>query len=160
MTTHHVLDKDALRSLLATIKDTSWSWQESDVPALAARFGWSKPRIVAGSGAFVDPGHGLGSKAYRMSFGDAGRVNIITLRISSKVAEDDAAGQVFLSDVFADAAAVAAEILGPPTARTPGKRPEIRWRGEESTLILTQLSVAVQLSWASNEYQDYWDALD
>ena len=160
MTTHRALDKDALRALLSTIKNTSWSWQEQDVPALAARFGWADMEVIPGQGAVVDPGHGLGSKAYRLAFDRDGRVNKITMRISSKAGQGDPAGQLFLSDVFTDTAAVATEILGTPTARTPGSQPEIRWRGEESTPILKQLPLSVVLTWASNEFQDYWDALD
>lgn len=159
MTAHQTLDSDALRTLLSGIKDTSWSWREQDVPALAARFGWDALELIPGTGAVVDPGYGLGNKAYRMTF-DNGDVHKITMRISSKAAKDDAAGQVFLGDVFADTAAMATEILGAPTARTPGARPEIRWRGKESTLILKQLGIGVTLSWASNGWQDHWDALD
>lgn len=159
MTAHQALDSDALRSLLSGVRDTSWSWREQEVPALAARFGWDSLELMPGLGAVVDPGYGLGSNAYRMTFDD-GDVHTITMRISSKAGKDDAAGQLFLSDVFADTAAVATEIIGAPTARIPGSRPEVRWRGEESTLILKQLGVGVTLSWASNAWQDHWDALD
>jgi hypothetical protein len=160
VTTHQALDKDALRALLSTIRSTSWSWQEQEVPALVDRFGWTDILLRAGRGALIDPGHELGDKPYRMSFDGSGKVNIITMRISSVEDEDDPEGQLFLGDVFADAAAVATEILGTATVRTPGSQPEIRWRGEESTLILYQLSISVELTWASNEYQDHWDELD
>ena len=141
MTARAALDKDALRSLLTTIRDTSWSWREADVPALAARFGWDSIELMPDLGAVVDPGHGLGSKAFRLAF------------------DNYADGQVFLSDVFADALAVATEVLGAPTSRKPGARPEARWRGDQATLILTTMSVGVTLTWASTAFQDHWDTL-
>ena len=158
MTARAALDKDALRSLLTTIRDTSWSWREADVPALAARFGWDSIELMPDLGAVVDPGHGLGSKAFRLAF-DKGQVDRITMRISSLVGKNDADGQVFLSDVFADALAVATEVLGAPTSRKPGARPEARWRGDQATLILTTMSVGVTLTWASTAFQDHWDTL-
>jgi hypothetical protein len=160
MTGHRALDEAALRTLLSAIEGTSWSWREQDLSGLATRFGWDGIRILPGRGAFVDPGHGIGYRAYRLSFDGAGRVNIITMRISSKVDEDDAMGQLFLADVFADALVVATGIMGAPTARIPGSAPEVRWRGAESTLILEMLSICVELVWASNAYQDHWDSLD
>lgn len=58
---------------------------------LAARLGWEIVELDPGYGADVDPGHGLGSKAYGFSFRD-GRVSDLTLQITSPVRKDDAAG--------------------------------------------------------------------
>lgn len=49
--------------------------------------------------------------------------------ISSMAGKDDAAGQIFLGDVFAETAEVATEILGAPTVRILGSRPQSRSAG-------------------------------
>lgn len=158
MTACSALDKDALRSLLTTVRDTVWSWEEADVPALAGRFGWDDIELLPDLGAVVDPGYGIGSPAIRLSF-DKGRVDRITMRISSKVEEGDDAGQLFLADVFSDAVAVGSGVLGETTSRRIGALPEVRWRGTETTIVLKALSMSVVVTWSTNAFQDHWDSL-
>ncbi len=158
MTAHHALDTDAQRALFTALRDTSWSWKEADVPAVTAGLGWEIAKLSPTFSATVDPGHGLGSRAYRFSFRD-GRVSDVTLRISSMVEEDDPAGQLFLSDVFAGARTVGTEVLGAPTGTTPGKQPQVRWRGDEATVILQSLPTVVTVFWRYNERQDELDRI-
>ncbi|OJF15815.1 DUF6301 family protein [Couchioplanes caeruleus] len=157
MTAHRSLDKDALRSLLSGLRDTSWSWREADVPALAAGLGWHLGEVVTGTGAVADPGHGLGRKAVRFAFDD-GQVRRITMRITSIIDEDDQTDQAFLREVCQQAAALGAEVLGEPTTGPAGGG-QVRWRGEQATLVLQVPAVAVTLVWSTNAFQDHWDAL-
>jgi hypothetical protein len=158
VTAHRSLDKDALRSLLTGLRETSWSWREADVPALTTRFGWELAETVPGVGAMADPGHGLGKKAVRFAFND-GEVRRITIRITSILDEEDPADQVFLRDVRQQAAALGAEILGEPTSGQPIDDGQVRWRGEQATLVLQRYATAVTLVWSTNAFQDHWDAL-
>ena len=158
MTAYHALDSDAQRTLLTALRDTSWSWKEADVPAVIARLGWEIAKLSPTFSATVDPGHGLGPRAYRFSFRD-GRVSDVTLRISEMVEEDDSAGQLFLGDVFAGAKAVGTEVLGAPAGITPGKQPQVRWRGAEATIILQSLPTVVTVFWRYNERQDELDRI-
>jgi hypothetical protein len=157
MAAYRTLGEDATRSLLTALRDTSWSWSEPGFPALAARLGWRVVEQDAGYGACVDPGHGLGARSWRVSFHD-GRVTEATLRIAA-VPEEDLAGQLFLSDVFAGACAVGAEILGPPTGKSPGAMPQMRWRTTATTIIVQMLSTAVTVFWRPNPVQDELDRI-
>lgn len=158
MTDHHALDSDAQRTLLTALRDTSWSWKEADVPTVATRLGWEIVTLSPTFSATVDPGHGLGRRAFRFSFRD-GRVSDVTVRISSMVETNDPAGQLFLSDVFAGARTVGIEVLGAPTSTTPGRQPQFRWRGDEATIILQSLPTVVTVFWRYNERQDELDRI-
>jgi hypothetical protein len=157
MTEYRTLGEDDFRALLAALRDTSWSWREPDVPALAARLGWHTMQLLPGLGAFVDPGHGLGSEAFRMPF-NRGEIQRVTMEITSSVDEKDPADQAFLSGAFEDALTTATEVLGAPTTPPAGSGQEARWRGAEATLILSNLAVVVTLEWTPNAFQDTWDA--
>lgn len=74
MTAYHALDRDAQGKLLTALRDTSWSWKEVDVPAVVTRLDWEIAKLTPTFSATVDPGHGLGDRAYRFSFRD-GRVS-------------------------------------------------------------------------------------
>jgi len=159
VTAHVTLDKDALRSLLTAVRDTSWSWTEDEVPALAERFGWTLVEVLPGMGAVADAGHGLGAKAFRLNFDQSG-VWQVSMRITSRVAEKDPADQAFLEEVFAGVQEVGADVFGSPATPYPSTVPQVRWRGEQSTLAVRNLKVAVTLTWASNASQDAVDAAD
>ena len=159
MTAQVTLDKDALRSLLTTVRDTSWSWTEDDVPVLAERFGWTLVQVLPGMGAVADAGYGLGAKAFRLNF-DQGKVWRVSMRISSRVAEDDAADQALLEEVFAGVQELGAEVFGRPATPYASSVPQVRWRGEQTTLVVRNLRVAVTMTWATNAYQDAADAAD
>jgi hypothetical protein len=159
VTAHVTLDKDALRSLLTAVRDTSWSWTEDEVPALAERFGWTLVEVLPGMGAVADPGHGLGAKAVRLNF-DQGGVWKISMRITSRVDEDDPADQAFLEEVFAGVQEVGADVFSRPATPYGSTFAQVRWRGEQTTLSVTNLDVAVGLTWAPNASQDAVDAAD
>lgn len=159
MTAHVTPDNDALRSLLTAVRDTSWSWTEDEVPVLAERFGWTLVEVIPGAGAVADPGYGLGPKAFRLNF-DKGKVRQVSMRVSSRVAEDDAAGQAFLNEVFASVQECGAEVFGRPATPYAATVPQVRWRDEQTTLAVRNLRVAVTLTWATNVYQDAADAAD
>lgn len=158
LATYHALDSDAQRTLLTILRDTSWSWKESEVPALTARLGWEIAELSPTFAATVDPGHGLGDRAYRFSFRD-GRVSDVTLRVTSQVPKNDPTGQLFLSDVFTAVHTVATEVLGAPTGQRIGELPQLRWRGDQTTIIVQLLSSIVTVFWRYNERQDELDRI-
>ena len=158
MAGYQTLGEDGTRSLLTALRDTSWSWTEPGFPVLAARLGWAVVEQDAGYGACVDPGHGLGARAWRVTFQD-GLVTDVTLRIATAEPVEDTAGQLFLSDVFAGAVAAGAELLGPPAGRRAGALPQVRWRWAGTTIIVQLLSEAVTVFWRANEVQDELDRI-
>jgi hypothetical protein len=153
------LDTDALRSLLTAVRDTSWSWTEDGVPALAERLGWALVEVLPGLGAVADAGYGLGAKAFRLNF-DEGAVWKVTMRISSRVAEHDPADQALLEGVFAAVREVGAEVFGRPASPFAGTVPQVRWRGARTTLAVRNPGVAVALTWMTNAQQDVIDAIE
>jgi hypothetical protein len=159
VTAHRTLDKDALRSLLTAVRDTSWSWTEDEVPALAERFGWTLVEVLPGMGAVADPGHGLGAKACRLNF-DQGKVWQVTMRITSRVAEKEPADQSFLEEVFDRVQELGADVFDRPATPYAATVPQVRWRGEQTTLAVRNLKVAVTLTWAPNASQDAVDSAD
>jgi hypothetical protein len=159
VTAHVTLDKDALRSLLTAVRDTSWSWTEDEVPGLAERLGWRLVEVLPGLGAVADAGLGLGAKAFRLNF-DRNGVWKVSMRITSVVDEDDPADQAFLEEVFALVQEVGADVFGRPATPFASSVPQARWRGEQTTLSVQNLAVAVTLTWAPNASQDAVDALD
>jgi hypothetical protein len=74
---------------------------------------------------------------------------------------DDAAGRAQAHDAFARMVAALTGALGEPTARIPGEVPEIRWAGAETTLVLRDPSVVVELSLMANSWlADYDKVID
>ncbi|MGV9334945.1 DUF6301 family protein [Nocardia sp. NPDC003726] len=55
------------------------------------------------------------------------------------MAPDDVAGRAAVHAAFSDIAAALTALLGAPTAEIVDSIPEIRWTGEETTLLLTDL---------------------
>ena len=159
VTDYPVYPAESLRALLTAVRDTSWSWTPSEVPAVAQRLGWTLRAELPDGSAFAEAGFGLDDKAFRVSVTD-GAVWQVVMGITGHAGRDDDAGQLFLSDAFVDALAVATEVLGEPSARDFGSVPWVRWRGPENTVRLERYSSEVGFVWVSNAEQDRSDALD
>jgi hypothetical protein len=153
-----MIDHDALRSLVTAIRDASWTWRPDAVEDLCRRMGWKLVEDVDDRGGFADAGWGLGGDDVAMAFRD-GHVDDITMRITQIVREAGAERDRFLGDAFADAVAVATSVLGEPTARELGDQPAARWRMADSTLVVGRYKSSVKVTWASNRFQDRWDAV-
>lgn len=140
MTEWHTPSATELADLATRLRDLDWSWELSEVPELAAEFGW---RVVANNPNWVmlDTGLGVGSGKVHGEDGNAVRIET---RLTDFV-EEDAAGTARLRMAFAEMTGALTEALGAPTARIPGRWPQIRWAGPAQTVVLTQSPVSVVL---------------
>ncbi|OJF14975.1 DUF6301 family protein [Couchioplanes caeruleus] len=156
MTAWRTIDDDALRSLAAGIGDTRWSWRPDGVPELCRRLGWDLLEVIDGKGAVSEAGWNLGGEEIELAF-RGGHVDDITMQITQLVRQAGPDRDRFMGDAFADAVATVAAALGEPTGRQQSEPPTVRWRLEDSTVLIRNLEVDVTLTWASNRFQDEWD---
>ncbi len=158
MTAWRMIDHDVLRTLVAAIKETSWSWRPEAVEDLCRRMGWKLVEDIDDRGGFADAGWNLGGDDVAMAFRD-GYVDDITMRITQLVREAGPDRDRFLGDAFADAVAIVTSVLGEPTGRDLAESPSVRWRMADSTVLVGRFKSSVKLTWASNRFQDRWDAV-
>lgn len=93
-----------------------------------------------------------------MSFTDDA-VDLIMMRLTDVAPGDDPDAQSFLQDTFTRLVRAITTHVGEPTGRRLGGQPEVRWRRAHTTILLENVCVAINLTWATNRWQDYWDAL-
>ena len=158
MTAWRTIDHDVLRNLVAAINETLWSWRPEAVEELCRRTGWKLVADIDDRGGFADAGWDLGGDDVAMAFRD-GYVDDITMRITQLVREAGPDRDRFLGDAFADAVAVVTSVLGQPTGRDLADSPTVRWRMADSTIRVGRFTSSVKLTWASNRFQDRWDAV-
>ncbi|MFC7531720.1 DUF6301 family protein [Actinoplanes sp. GCM10030250] len=159
MTTWLQGSSEALRSLMAGVRDTKWSWQTSDVEDLCRRMGWTLLEVTKRGSAFADAGLGVPGDQVRMLASD-GHVDDISIRITQTVSDGGPERDRFIADAFAGAVAKGVAALGEPTDRQHTEPPTVRWRLDESTVLVKNLEVAVTVTWASNRFQDDWDRIE
>ncbi len=158
MTTWRRIDDGTLHRLLSTLAQQAWTWTAGDVPALARQLGWHILETLDGKGAVADAGWNVGDEEIELAY-TSDRVNDITMRLTDTAPTKQPAAQQFLSDTFTAVKTTATGVLGTPTTDTLGKRPQARWRGPETTLVLEHAGAAINLTWANNQFQDRWDQL-
>ncbi|MEU8239042.1 DUF6301 family protein [Actinoplanes missouriensis] len=148
---------EAMRSVMAGMRDTPWSWREADVGDLCRRMGWTLQEVVDGSIAIADAGLEVPGHQVQFLFREGG-VDDIRVRLTQSVHDEVTGRDRFIGDAFADAAAEGVTVLGEPTARQHTKPPTVRWRLDEtSTVLVENVGSVVTVTWASNRFQDEWD---
>jgi hypothetical protein len=145
MTEWRALTDDEIVDLATRLQSFEWSWRLENAPDVAAAFGWeiamAEPKFV-----MFDATFGLNSAAI---IGWDGRADYITVEVTGG-GRDESAGQAQTRDAFVRMSAALTGALGDPTTRKPGKSPEIRWGGTETTLVLKKLKAAVDLTLLTN----------
>jgi len=126
------IDRNTFQHLLADLRDTTWAWTTADVPTTSNRLGWTVLDTFEDKGAVAQADWIVGDRPIELAY-DGSRVDDSTMLMTAIVPKKDTDAQTFLDDVFADLHTLTTEILGPPTARKPGPRPEARWRGPDAT---------------------------
>jgi hypothetical protein len=149
---------EALRSLLAGMKDDRWSWRTDDVDDLCRRRGWTLHEVLEGEAASGEAGLGVARNEVIMMFRD-GLVEYIDFQVTDIVRDGGADRARFIQDVFADTVADGTAALGEPTDRQRTEPPTVRWRLDDSTVLVKDLESAVKVTWASNRFQDEWDRI-
>jgi hypothetical protein len=158
MTTWRRASSEQLRSLMSGIRDTRWSWRPEDVDDLCRRMGWTLGEVVDGMGGVADAGLDLSRREVLIGFRD-GRVGDFTIYVTQNVGAGVEGRDRFIADVFADAADEGIAVLGEPAARQHTEPPAVRWRLDDATVLVENLAVAVSVTWATNVWQDRWDAI-
>ncbi|GIL31586.1 DUF6301 family protein [Actinocatenispora comari] len=152
------LNADELRQLVGIWAPDSFDWSEGSLETLAAAAGWRVQERIPDSIRYVT-GLPLQPGTADVVL-DGSTVNRIRLRITNRIDPADPGGVDRLRDAFVDATEHIGRLLGEPTRRVPGERPEIRWRTAGCTLVLERLTVSLMLAFVRNEYQDLWDRID
>ncbi|WP_194834069.1 DUF6301 family protein [Nocardia sp. XZ_19_369] len=147
MTEWRALTDAEIVELATRLRSLTWPSPLDDVPQLAATFGWkvitARPEWV-----MLDAGFGLSSGKVQ---GRDGLAMELMIRVTDFVAED-AAGRTRILDEFVRTTTALTGALGEPTTRIPGSSPELRWAGEQSSLVLRDLEVSVQLALVANSW--------
>ncbi|MFC5745152.1 DUF6301 family protein [Actinomadura rugatobispora] len=135
------------------LRDLEWPRDRADVDKIADVFGW---RVESRRETVARLGTRFGRATGRFTF-EEGRAVRVTAAVSSFVDEESAEERARLQDAFAGMTAAVSGALGEPTRRLPGGNPEVRWRGERSTVSLHRLSRIVNIALATNEHVDEHD---
>ncbi|QBS42954.1 DUF6301 family protein [Nocardia sp. CS682] len=147
MTEWRALTDAEIVELATRLRSLTWPSPLDDVPQLAATFGWkvitARPEWV-----MLDAGFGLSSGKVQ---GRDGLAMELMVRVTDFVAED-AAGKTRILDEFVRITTALTGAIGEPTTRIPGASPEIRWAGEQSSLVLRDLAVSVELALVANSW--------
>jgi hypothetical protein len=149
-----VVPAEVLAGLAGRLAALRWPCPAAEAGAVLTGLGWTVDS-VSEFGAVARTGLPFGQgNAYLQVDGD--HTVDLTLEVSDEFGPE-ADELLALRDAFARAAAAVGRALGEPTGRRPGGSPEVRWRGDSSTVLLGTPAGAVQLQLASNDYLDDMD---
>ncbi|NKY27762.1 DUF6301 family protein [Nocardia gamkensis] len=147
------MDDSDVVGLALKLRSLVWSWRMENLMRLVVVFGWRDPIIQSSDWIRFDSGLGPGSCDVIAKDGAAERIEIAL----STLAADDAAGRAAVHDAFNRASAALAGALGAPATEVAGSIPEIRWGGDETTLLLTDLGVMIRLRLVTNSWLAFHD---
>ncbi len=156
--TWRALDAAAVADLMTKLRECRWDWSTAELPQLAGRLGWTISVTVEGKGAFADTPWNLGDRTVRFTFKND-HVDLVRVRLTDQVMPETSQSREFMQDTFAALVQVGSDTLGEPTGRILGDNPQVRWRGEDTTIAVMNTGVAVSLTWATNDDQDHWDQI-
>ena len=150
------IDRSTARDLLTTLSQLRWSWSVEELPQVMERLDWHVVAQIEGRGAVADAPWNVGEQAIDIGL-EGHRVDTVTIGLSEVLLPETTGSRAFTQDRFVDIVAVGSHVLGPSTSRVLGEYPNVRWRGSETTITVTNLWSSVALVWATNEAQDRWD---
>ncbi|CAM4389948.1 DUF6301 domain-containing protein [Nocardia ninae] len=139
--------------LATTLRSLVWSWRMDDLMSLLVVFPWHDPIIESPDWARFDAGLGAGTCDVLGRNKDAERIEVAVTTLSA----DNTAGRDEVRKTFDHMTAVLTGPLGEPSQRIADAIPEIRWTGEETTLLLTDLSLMVRLCLVTNTWLVEYD---
>lgn len=145
------IDQPTLERVVRTIRDTEWSWDRAGFQELARRLELT-PLVDKETGGVYDAPWPSRGRAVQITYHPEHGINDFAITLATAVGLPDTPPE-FLVDVFAMGVRTLTGILGEPTRRTPGERPEARWDGERQTVSVKRLKASVTLFWAGNEWQ-------
>ncbi|MCC3332978.1 DUF6301 family protein [Nocardia abscessus] len=143
-------------TLARQLQSLVWSWRMDNLMRLLVVFDWRDPIIQSSDWVRFDNGLGPGSCDVMGNGGHAERIEIAL----TTLAPDDAAGRAAVHEAFSEAAAALTAAIGAPTAEIVDSIPEIRWSGEETTLLLTDLGLMVRLCLVTNTWLAHYDEVN
>ncbi|MGY5207574.1 DUF6301 family protein [Nocardia gipuzkoensis] len=148
-----VMGNSDIADLALHLRSLVWSWRMENLMHLLAEFDWRDPIIQSSDWVRFDNGLGPGSCDVIGNGGHAERIEIAL----TTLAPDEAAGRAAVHEAFGEAAAGLTATIGQPTAEIVDSIPEIRWTGEETTLLLTDLGLMVRLCLVTNTWLAHCD---
>ncbi|WP_225725496.1 MULTISPECIES: DUF6301 family protein [unclassified Nocardia] len=134
--------------LARRLRSLVWSWRMDDLIRLLAVFGWRHPAAESADHVWFDAGFGSGSCDLYGCNGDAERIEIAV----TALAADDESGRSDVRAAFERMAAALIRECGQPSGQVVDVIPEVWWAGEETALLLTDLSVMVRLCLVTNAW--------
>jgi hypothetical protein len=154
MTERRVLSDQEISELVTRLRSLKWSWSPDEVERVVTDLGWTiMGRAFENYVLTTEFGTATGDVDVDLSH----RVVRISTTVSTPVSAETVEGRAFTQDAFARVVAAVTRALGEPTQRVPGKSPEVRWRGAESTIAVQRVSVQVNVYLATNEWVDEFD---
>jgi hypothetical protein len=156
--TLRVIDPASATELLKGLRQYRWSWRSDDFHQIADQLGWTDFEIINGKGAFATTPAGLGGRELEALIRD-GRVETIKIRVADRAPKKSNESLIFMHESWSSLVALATDLFGKPTRLKHGQNPDAQWRGEESTIGLQNVKIAVVLNWANNAFQDGWNSL-
>ena len=154
MTERRVLSDQEISELVTRLRSLKWSWSPDEVERVVTDFGWTiMGRALENYVLTTEFGMATGT----VEVGRSGRVVRINTAASTRISAATAENRAFTQDAFARVVAAVTRTLGEPTQRVPGESPEVRWRGDESTIAVKRISVQVKIYLATNEWVDDFD---
>ncbi len=155
-------DPETAVRVLTAVRGVSWPLHRSTLEELFARHGWTRTHDRP-SGVFADAGMGLGGDrgARPVQQPSPGDRNRAAGPIDRGPVEDlTGDGGTRAGDIRADRAA-AIGVFGDPSSRiVDGRRPEVRWRDDRTTLSLVRSNQVLYGCARSNDWQDLLDQVD
>ncbi|GLZ03004.1 hypothetical protein Acsp03_04710 [Actinomadura sp. NBRC 104412] len=147
------LSDQELADMALRLRALEWPRDPDDVPAIAAAFDWTVESLRE-MGARLGTRFGIATGNFEF---EEGRAVHVRAAVCSDIDRESAEERAWLQDVFAESVEAVSAALGPPTHRLPGETPEVRWRGENSTVSVLKYSVIVDIALSTNEYIDEYD---
>ncbi|MGW5450589.1 DUF6301 family protein [Nocardia sp. NPDC003979] len=134
------LSENEIAELSTRLRNLDWSWQMTDVDALAADFGW-EVQATRPDSVRLDVGFGRGSGSVRGYRGAATKIDLAVTAFTG----DTTATRTAVRDTFAAMVAAITGAIGAPTSRIPGEYAEVRWAGPDTTLRLVEMTSNIHL---------------
>ncbi|MFC7548797.1 DUF6301 family protein [Plantactinospora sp. GCM10030261] len=156
MSSIQAVTPDGIASLVAKLAGLRWSWSLAEIDQTLARSGWRRATELQEHGAVLSVGNDSVSGYADLQVRDGVAVQLRFMLTRGARAAD---GDDVRRDVFATVARVATEAVGPPSARIPGAKPEVRWEVSSGVLQTVDNGTFVEVSLLARHWLDWLDEM-
>ncbi|GAB3160512.1 hypothetical protein GCM10027290_66640 [Micromonospora sonneratiae] len=160
MNSAHVLTPAQLVEVTSKLAGLRWSWSTAEVDRVVAELGWPVAAGPTASGVVLRVGFAPVTDFAELAFaGEA--ATIFSVMVTSGAVGESPDATAFRRDAFVAAVQAVGTVLGEPTDRRPGDRPEVRWLAPSGIIRVRDGGVFVELALLSARYAatlDEWSA--